>query len=171
MNNQTLNNPTGFALSKATSGINKPFTNIPLYGFNDLYLDSQTIIQGVGQGNIATVANIQDLEQTTINNLWLYINEYEFDTSIGISWNAILNNNFVEEGFVTYQISNAILSFNNYLNATQLASYGIKGIDSIIYNLGTNERESRTLTASIEITLNNNQTLKFDNFKPFGMPT
>jgi len=135
--------PSGFALNQSSSTYDND-GNI-LTGFNDIFIDEG--------GNLAVVGGVDDLLQTVKNALWLWIGEYDYDTTIGLSYRGIFSDNAATNvGIFTQQIEDAIFQCNNYLTPTQLKSYGINQITDINF---TADRQTRTIIISLVLSLNN----------------
>jgi hypothetical protein len=135
--------PTGFALNQLPSTYDNN-RNI-LTGFNDIFIDEG--------GNLAVVGGTDDLLQTVKNALWLWIGEYDYDITIGLSYRGIFSSNAANNvGIFTQQIEDAILQCNNYLTQTQLNLYGINQITDINF---TADRQTRTISISVVLSLNN----------------
>jgi hypothetical protein len=128
--------PTEFALNQDNTQPNS--------GFNDLYLDSS--------GNIATIGGLNDLLQTVKNSLWLWIAEYEFDTTIGIAYKGASTGN----GVFQSQVEAMILLCNDYLTPLQYQTYGISAVTRISYEV---DRENRILIITVILALNNGQNI------------
>lgn len=124
-------------------------SDIPDVAWNDIYLDET--------GNLATVAGIDDVEQTSANSIWLNQKEYEYNTTLGIPYKKIFNNVFISKSVIDYYVSNAILLQNQYMSAIDIQTYGIKKVVSISQELN---RQTRALNVVAIILLNNGTTIK-----------
>lgn len=130
---------TGFAVNTSRDGQSS---------FNDLYIDAG--------GNLVTVSDIEEFVQYIRSSIWLWLGDYDFNTSLGVQYPVIFGNPHIPQSVITSQLRQAIMLADSYLNATQRAAYGIKSIDSINY---TPDRVQRVLLVTVIITLNNNDTI------------
>lgn len=120
-------------------------------GINDFYLDLSGSLP-----DLATVSGVDDLVLSVNSALRLWKGEYEYDTTLGISYSYILGNNFVKAGYVYSQIETAVFNCNDYLSSTQLATYGITAISNISYEV---DRQTRSANITVDITLVNGSTI------------
>lgn len=116
--------------------------------WNDIYIGDN--------GILGSSSGYQNMQETVTSALLLWYGEYEYDTTIGLTYGAFLGNPNVDGAVIQYQVQQNILNVNNFLTTDQVASYGVKTINSITYALS---RTTRKLTITCKITLNNNQKM------------
>ena len=114
---------------------------------NDLYLNESN--------DLAIVSGEDDLIQTVISSIKLWLKEYEYNTSLGVNYKQMYGNPHLLPEYIDYNLRAAILLVNSFLTPENLANYGIKTINSLDYNL---DRNTRIMKVNVEIKLNNNTT-------------
>jgi hypothetical protein len=114
---------------------------------NDLYLNESN--------DLAIVSGKDDLIQTVISSIKLWLKEYEYNTSLGVNYKQMYGNPHLLPEYIDYNLRAAILLVNSFLTPENLANYGIKTINSLDYNL---DRNTRIMKVNVEIKLNNNTT-------------
>ena len=114
---------------------------------NDLYLNESN--------DLAIVSSEDDLIQTVISSIKLWLKEYEYNTSLGVNYKQMYGNPHLLPEYIDYNLRAAILLVNSFLTPENLANYGIKTINSLDYNL---DRNTRIMKVNVEIKLNNNTT-------------
>lgn len=127
--------------------------NIPATtnNINDIYM--------LPNGQLAIVDNIADLTQSVTCAISLWLGEYNFNTQIGVPWKILLSAYDVNNPLIEFQLRNAVLSFNNNLSQTQLATYGINKIQSFSYN---KDAVNRQFNLNIVVLLNNGSSIPID---------
>ncbi len=114
---------------------------------NDVYLNESN--------DLAIVSGEDDLIQTVISSIKLWLKEYEYNTSLGVNYKQMYGNPHLLPEYIDYNLRAAILLVNSFLTPENLANYGIKTINSLDYNL---DRNTRIMKVNVEIKLNNNTT-------------
>ena len=114
---------------------------------NDLYLKENN--------DLGIVSGKDDLIQTVISSIKLWLKEYEYNTSLGVNYKQMYGNPHLLPEYIDYNLRAAILLVNSFLTPENLANYGIKTINSLDYNL---DRNTRIMKVNVQIKLNNNTT-------------
>ena len=115
---------------------------------NDIYLNESN--------DIAIVSDVDDMISAVTSSLKLWLKEYDYDISLGVNYNNILNNPHLTSEIIDYAIRKAILLPNQYLTDLAKSKYGIKTIQSIDYTINT---LTRIITINAIILLNNKKTI------------
>lgn len=113
--------------------------------FNDIY---------TSDGNLQVVRGTDALIQLVTQALWLWYGEYDFNTTLGVTYRRLMSNKFSRKSLFQYQIENSIYNVNNYLNPKLLPIYGIKQV--IIQSYSIN-KATKTLNVAIDLILNSNK--------------
>ena len=74
---------------------------------NDIYLNESN--------DIAIVSDVDDMISAVTSSLKLWLKEYDYDISLGVNYNNILNNPHLTSEIIDYAIRKAILLPNQYL--------------------------------------------------------
>jgi hypothetical protein len=130
---------SGFAVTLITSATN---------GFNDWYIDAG--------GNLVTTSGVEGFTQSIRSSVWLWLGEYEYNTTLGVPYKAILDNPHTTQPYVEQQIKVAIMLADSYLTDNQRKAYGVKTINQMTFGFN---KVKRALTVSITIILNNDKTI------------
>lgn len=124
------------------------WTNKAGISFNDIYIDEG--------GNLVLCSGTEMIKNAIATNLWLWISEYEYNTTIGVPYKTILGNPNVDQSYIQYHVTKAIFQVNTTLPPATLAIYGIKSVNIDSYEF---IKESRRLVVNITATLNNGSTV------------
>ncbi len=114
------------------------------FSINDLFM--------MNNGQLGLVHGVYSAAQSISNNIKLWLGEYDYNTGLGIPYGLIFNNSQNTNVLIEYQIRNTILSYNNYLDATQLKQFGVKQIKTL--NFGV-DQTTRQFYLSAKILMNN----------------
>jgi hypothetical protein len=116
--------------------------------WNDMYIGEN--------GILGTSSGYSSMSEAITSALLLWYGEYEYDTTIGVTYGAILGNPHVDSALIQYQIEKNIMSVNDFLTDDQVADYGVKTINSVTFGMN---RKTRKFTATAKITLYNKQKI------------
>ena len=116
--------------------------------FNDIYTDDG--------GNLQVVSGIDAIKQLVAQALWLWYGEYDFNTTIGVTYKRLMSSKFSRSSLFQFQIQKAILSINDYIPNNFIQIYGIKKVIIQSYNI---DNKKRILSVTTDIILNS--TKKF----------
>jgi len=120
--------------------INNDIKNV---SFNDIYTDDG--------GNLQVVSGLDALKQLVSQALWLWYGEYDFNTTIGVTYRRLMSNKFSRSSLFQFQIQKAIMSINEYIPAKYIPIYGIKKVIIQSYNI---DNKKRILSVVCDIILN-----------------
>ncbi len=104
-------------------------------------------------GNFIFVTGAYCVQQMIECALLLSINEYEYNTQTGISWQIAMQTGYQQIPLLQYQIQQTIYAQNNYIGDTTLQ---IKNVQQTNYSFNA----ERQLTLYAIVTLNNNTILE-----------
>lgn len=110
-------------------------------------------------GNLGIVNGADCMSDNLQTNCKLWINEYDYDTTIGIPYKTIIGNPHVNSTTLNTQYTNALLLSNNYLTQAQQSAFGINSIQSLVFS---EDNQSRKLIMNATVLLNNNTEIQVE---------
>lgn len=103
-------------------------------------------------GNFITVSSVDCISQMICTAYKLFIGEYEYNATLGISWVIAMEEGYGQLPLIQYQLQQTTLNLNNYIAEPELK---IKSVSTI--NVALNER--RQLTIDTTVTLANGSVI------------
>lgn len=134
----------GFALNQSYVDNDGKTQQIIGGGFNDWYLDANH--------QIATKTDAKYMLQNINNAIWLFLNEYEYDLTLGTPYPQLLGNTPIDKTLLVYHLRRNILNINNFIPDANKADLTIK--ESMVFSFEYNN-EHRILTPTIYLQLAN----------------
>lgn len=105
--------------------------------------------------NLIFVQNADCINQMIVCALRLFISEYEYNNSLGISWVIAMEYGYTQIPLLQFQVQQTINSLNNYINDPNLK---ILSVQQTNFTFTTD----RVLTLTTQVTLANGIALGID---------
>ena len=110
---------------------------------NDLAVDNS--------GNFILVTDAYCISQMIDCALKLFIGEYEYNQTLGISWVVALEFGFTQIPLIEYQLTTTVYNLNNYITQPDLKITNVTALQAVL-----NQQRSLSITGTVILA---NQTV------------
>lgn len=97
-------------------------------------------------GNFITVSAVDCISQMIVTAYRLFINEYEYNNALGISWVIAMELGYGEVPLLQYQLQQTTINLNNYIVEPELK---IRNVSTI--NVEFNDKRQLIIDATVTL--------------------